>query len=247
VFPLHDDNPTELFPLVTLLLMAACGAVWVFLQGAGLSPSALEGSICSLGAVPSEITGARSVGGPCPPGGSGRLGLLTSMFLHGSWFHLVGNLWFLWIFGNNVEDSMGHLPFVVFYLVSGVAASLAHVLLDPGSALPMVGASGAVAAVMGAYIVLYPRERVHTLFFFLVFFRVVPLPAWVLLGYWFLLQLLGSAAVPSQGGGIAYAAHVAGFLAGVALIPLFRDRTLVAAKRAGVVLGPDALAGRRWW
>ncbi|GMV07504.1 MAG: hypothetical protein AMXMBFR53_37790 [Gemmatimonadota bacterium] len=245
MFPLRDDNPTELFPVFTVGLMAACVAVWVLVQGAGLDPAVLGESVCALGAIPAEVTGRAAGPGPCMLGGLTWQGLITSMFLHGSWLHLVGNLWFLWIFGNNVEDSMGHLRFLVFYLGTGVVATAAHVLTEPASAVPLVGASGAISAVMGAYLFLYPRARVHTLFFFLVFFRVVPLPAWVILGYWFLIQLVSTAG--GAAGGVAYAAHVGGFVAGLVLVPLFSNPRLVSAKRAGVVISRGDLDGRGWW
>jgi membrane associated rhomboid family serine protease len=248
VFPLHDDNPTELFPVFTLGLMAACAAVWVLVQGAGTSPEALDRSVCALGAIPAELTGRPGPweSGPCEPGGLTWVALLTSMFLHGSWLHLVGNLWFLWIFGNNVEDSMGHLRYLAFYLITGVAAAVAHVLLDPGSTLPMVGASGAISGVMGAYLVLYPRARVDTLFWVVVFVRVIPLPAWVILGYWFFIQLASTGA-PGGGGGVAYAAHVGGFVAGLILVKLFQNPRLVSAKRRGVVLLRRDLERGGWW
>ena len=245
MFPLRDDNPTELFPFVTVALMAACAGVWLLLQGGGMDPRVLGESVCALGAIPAEVTGRSGAGGPCVLGGLTWQGALTSMFLHGSWMHLIGNLWFLWIFGNNVEDSMGHLRYLVFYLGSGVVATLAHVFTDPSSTTPLVGASGAISAVMGAYLVLYPKARVHTLFFFLVFFRIVPLPAWVILGYWFLIQLVSTSA--GAAGGVAYAAHVGGFLAGIVLIPLFANPSLVKAKRHGVVIARGELKGGGWW
>lgn len=248
MFPLHDDNPTELFPLITLGLMGACVAVWALVQGAGFSPEVLGESVCALGAIPAEVVARPGTwaSGPCSPGGLSWEALLTSMFLHGSWFHLIGNLWFLWIFGNNVEDSMGHLRFLVFYVLTGVVAALAHVLADPASTVPMVGASGAISAVMGAYLVLYPRARVDTLFWIVVFVRVVPLPAWIILGYWFLIQLASTGAM-GGGGGVAYAAHVGGFVAGALLIPVFRNARLVAAKKAGVVRLPRNLDRGGWW
>jgi rhomboid family protein len=247
VFPLHDDNPTELFPLFTLAVIGVCVAVWVYVQGAGFSEQTLNGSICALGAIPVEVTGRLGRPGPCPLGGLTWQTLLTSMFLHGSWMHLIGNMWFLWIFGNNVEDSMGRVRFIVFYLLTGLVAAAAFVFFNPTSAMPLVGASGAISGVMGAYLVLYPRARVDTLFFFLIFFRVIPVPAWLILGYWFLIQLLSSTSVHGQGAGVAYAAHVGGFLAGVMLIPLFANRKLVRAKRDHVVLHPWELEGRERW
>jgi rhomboid family protein len=246
VFPLHDDNPTELFPLFTLAIIGLCVAAWVWVQGAGFSVSALDRSICALGAIPAEITRRPGSSGPCPLGGLTWQALLTSMFLHGSWMHLIGNMWFLWIFGNNVEDSMGRLRFVLFYLITGLAAGAAFVYFNPTSAMPLVGASGAISGVMGAYLVLYPRARVDTLFFFLIFFRVIPVPAWLILGYWFLIQL-ASSTVAGTGAGVAYAAHVGGFLAGVLLVPLFANRRLVRAKRDHVVLNSWELDRGGWW
>jgi membrane associated rhomboid family serine protease len=169
------------------------------------------------------------------------------MFLHGSWFHLLGNMWFLWIFGNNVEDSMGHARFAVFYLLCGLAAAALQVVSQPDSGIPMVGASGAIGGVMGAYIVLYPRVHVHMLVIFGIFVRTIAVPASFMLGYWFLLQLLGGAvSLGREGGGVAFWAHVGGFAAGAALIFLFRDPSLVARHPARgwqrPPLGPDG----RW-
>ncbi|MGW8265893.1 MAG: rhomboid family intramembrane serine protease, partial [Longimicrobiales bacterium] len=228
MFPLYDDNPTEIFPLVTLLIMGLCIGVWIYVQGAGLSQEALVGSVCAFGAIPAEITGAlgssgllelgpmRGAGGEavCPQGGLGVSALVTSMFLHGGWMHLIGNLWFLWIFGNNVEDSMGHGRFLVFYLLTGLVAAGSHVAADPGSTLPMVGASGAISAIMGAYLILYPRARVFTLFIIVILIRVFPVPAWFFLLYWLSLQVaLSSLQTPGGGGGVAFWAHIGGFAA----------------------------------
>jgi membrane associated rhomboid family serine protease len=151
------------------------------------------------------------------------------MFLHGGWFHLIGNMWFLWVFGNNVEDSMGHIRFVVFYLLCGLAAAALQVATSPSSAIPMLGASGAIGGVMGAYIVLYPKVRVHMLIFLGFFVTTIAVPAYLMLGYWFLIQLLGG--IPSlarEGGGVAFWAHVGGFVAGAAIIKLFRNPKLIA-------------------
>jgi membrane associated rhomboid family serine protease len=254
MFPLYDDNPTELFPLTTLLIMGLCVAVWVLVQGAGFSEQALTASVCSLGAIPAEITGGLSGvgffpgGGPCRPGGLTWPTLITSMFLHGSWMHLIGNLWFLWIFGNNIEDSMGHGRFMVFYLLTGLVAAGTHVAFDPSSTIPMVGASGAISAIMGAYLVLYPRARVYTLFIIIILIRVFPLPAWFFLLYGFFLPL-AYASLTSQGGGggVAFSAHVGGFVAGLALVLLFRNRVLVDAKRSGVRVTRGELRGGGWW
>ncbi len=254
MFPLYDDNPTEIFPIVTLLIMGACIGFWVLYQGAGFSEGALIHSVCTLGAIPAEISGQLAGGELGRPGSVCRLGgltwpgLLTSMFLHGSWMHIVGNLWFLWIFGNNVEDSMGHGRFLVFYLLTGLVAGAAHVVSDPGSTVPMVGASGAISAIMGAYLLLYPRARVHTLFIIIIIIRVFPLPAWFFLLYWFFIQVASSgmqgAGAP---GGVAFWAHIGGFVAGVALVKIFQNRVLVAAKRSRQRLTRKDLRGGGWW
>jgi membrane associated rhomboid family serine protease len=225
MFPLRDDNPTERTPVVTVALLAVCGAVWVLVQGAGLSGERLAGSVCTFGAIPAELLGDGEVaGGPCRGGGLTWSTLVTSMFLHGGWAHLVGNLWFLWIFGNNVEDALGRLRFVVFYLTCGLAAAGAHLVAEPGSPLPMVGASGAISGVMGAYLLFYPRARVRTLLVLVVFLTVVDVPAFVYLGYWFLLQLASAQMDPSVAGGIAFWAHLGGFGAGVVAAPLLARR-----------------------
>lgn len=254
MFPLYDDNPTEILPLVTLLIVGVCIGMWILVQGGGFSESALTGSVCTLGAIPAEITGRLSGtgsfpgGAPCQLGGLAWPTMITSMFLHGSWMHLIGNLWFLWIFGNNVEDSMGHGRFLVFYLLAGLVASGSHIASDPSSPLPMVGASGAVSAIMGAYLVLYPKARVHTLFIIIILIRVFPLPAWFFLLYWFSLQVAySSLQLSGGGGGVAFWAHIGGFVAGVALVKLFQNRVLVSAKRSGVRVSRRELKGGGWW
>jgi membrane associated rhomboid family serine protease len=159
----------------------------------------------------------------------------TSMFLHGGWGHLLGNLMFFWVFGNNVEDSMGRFRFLVFYLICGVAAAAAHILVQPSSPLPTVGASGAISGVLGAYLVLYPKIRVNMLFIFVIFFKVIAIPAWVVLVFWFLWQVITGlpelmAVRPDVSGGVAVWAHIGGFVAGMVLIKLFENRTLVARR-----------------
>ena len=166
--PDQGRQPTEIFPLFTILIIAACAGVWLLVQGAGTTEAALVGSVCELGAIPAEITGRGVAGGECRLGGLTWGALLTSMFLHGSWMHLIGNMWFLWIFGNNIEDSMGRLRFLVFYLLTGLAAAGAHLLADPSSVVPVVGASGAISGIMGAYLVLYPHARVLTAIVFVL-------------------------------------------------------------------------------
>jgi membrane associated rhomboid family serine protease len=241
MFPLHDDNPSLSVPLVTYAIVALNVAAWVFLQGAGGEPH-LAASVCELGLIPAELLGFARDGlrvqlGPdaiCVLGSSSAnwLSPLTSMFMHGGWFHLLGNMWFLWVFGNNVEDSMGRLRFVAFYLVCGLAAALAQVMSNPSSPVPMVGASGAIGGVMGAYLLLYPHARVYMLFVFGIFFTRAAVPAWAVLGYWFLLQILGGIpALEAEGGGVAFWAHAGGFVAGLLLCILLRDPVRVAAHK----------------
>jgi membrane associated rhomboid family serine protease len=256
VFPLRDDNPTLLTPYVTWALVLANVAVWIFLEGAGTSPRVLGEAVCTYGAIPAEITG-RTGGmsgvdlGPGAPaclfGGLTWSAVLTSMFMHGGWMHLISNMWFLWIFGNNVEDSMGHLRFLVFYVLCGALASAAHIVSAPGSAVPMVGASGAISAVMGAYLLLYPRVRVHTLFIIIIFIRIVPVPAWIILIWWFVLQVLSGLVDPATGGGVAFWAHVGGFVAGLSLVKLFENRQLVAARRRHIRLSTYEIPHRGWF
>ena len=224
MFPLRDENPSTLSPLSTLGVIAACSAVWVFLQGAGMSEETYYSSICNLGVIPAELTGSFNMStqeGPCPTGGIGWPALFTSMFSHGSWMHLIGNMWFLWIFGNNIEDAMGHMRFMAFFILTGLIADGAHIFLSPDSSIPTVGASGAISGIMGAYFILYPKARIETF----VFYHVVPIPAWAFLGIWMGMQFLGLGAPETgDGGGIAYAAHLGGLFAGLGLVFLFRKK-----------------------
>ncbi len=254
MFPLKDENPTELTPVVTVAIIVLNVLAWLLVQSGGGGEGFLA-SLCTFGAIPADITGGLDpgqviqLGGEvsCEVGGLGWATVLTSMFMHGGWMHLIGNMWFMWVFGNNLEDSMGHFRFIAFYLVCGVAATAAHILADPGSIVPTVGASGAISGVMGAYVLLYPKVRVHTLIFLVFFIRIMLLPAWVLLGWWFVIQIFsGVASLGAQGGGVAFWAHVGGFVAGVALIKLFERRQLVTAKRGHVRLPPEDLRRLRW-
>jgi membrane associated rhomboid family serine protease len=240
VIPIKDENPTEIVPFVTFLLLAANVAVWIYVQGAG-EIQALQASVIQYGATPCEITGA------CPSEGERFSQLISSMFMHGSWGHLLGNMLFLWVFGNNIEDSMGHLRFIVFYLATGLAAALTQIFLSPASAIPMVGASGAISGIMGAYIVLYPTVRVRTWFPPIFFFQV---RAFVLLAYWFVIQLfLGLEALgPEMGdqGGVAFWAHIGGFVAGLLLIKPFEKRELTSAKKRKIKLSRAEVARLEW-
>lgn len=246
MIPLSDDNPTVRLPVMTILLLAAIASAWVILQGAGFDVEILAMSVCNLGMVPAELTGAAPLGTSVPLTRTllcvvdaepvNWISPLSSMFLHGSWAHLLGNGLFLWVFGNNVEDVMGRGRFLLFYLLCGLAAAAVHVWMQPGSPVPTVGASGAISGAMGAYLVLFPRVRVRMLFIFVIFFRILPLPAWLVLLWWFGLQLLlglpDVAALPETGGGVAVWAHVGGFVAGAVLVRAFERDELTARRRS---------------
>ncbi len=241
MIPISDDNPTLRFPIVTVLILVAIGATWLLVQGAGLDPIRLSASVCNLGLVPGELTGRAPLGTAVPLGQGlvcvvdrDPINVLTpvlSMFLHGSWAHLLFNGLFLWVFGNNVEDSMGRIRFVIFYLLCGLAAAAAQIAIDPASPTPMVGASGAISGVLGAYLILYPRVRVHVF----VGFFLMTMPAYLVLLLWIGTQLL--AGLPQltslhhgASSGVAVWAHIGGFFAGVALIKLFENPKLVAER-----------------
>jgi len=220
MFPIRDDAPHYTTPWVTYFLIAL--NTLVFLFELALGPHGLNAFLFSFGLVPAHLTASLHAGTYA----AALLPVLTSMFLHAGWLHIIFNMWWLWIFGDNVEDWLGHFPYLLFYLLSGLGASLVHILFNLGSQVPSVGASGAIAGVMGAYFVLFPSARVLTFIF--VFFTW--LPAWLILGYWFVLQFLSGAATSlaasGQGssGGVAVWAHVGGFLTGVAMIKLFPRR-----------------------
>jgi membrane associated rhomboid family serine protease len=254
VLPLKDDIPTRRFPVLTVAIIAICCAVY-FLFEHGLWDLGATGNerVLEYGAIPYEIThpgkecaeaagqvvyeGQPGVSGTAPDQAPWWVTIFTSMFMHGSLLHLAGNMLFLWIFGNNIEDSMDELRFVAFYLIGGVIAVAAQVLVDPNAAVPTVGASGAIAGVLGGYAVLYPRARVITVVFIVIFFTVIELPALLVLGFWILIQLflgandLGSQAVGGSGG-VAYFAHIGGFVFGVIAIRLFANRVQDDYERA---------------
>jgi membrane associated rhomboid family serine protease len=231
VLPLRDNIPTDRPAVVTIGLIVANCLVWFLLQDGllGLPRDGLGGewNVPQYAAIPCELTDQ----GPCRtvPGGPPDLAtLFTAMFMHGSILHLGGNMIFLWIFGNNVEDSMGRVRFVVFYLLGGVAAFAAQAAIDPGSQVPTVGASGAVAAVLGGYLLQYPHARVFTVIFIVFFFTIIELPALLVLGFWFLQQILFGyfdlTDPRAEGGGVAYFAHIGGFVFGMLAIRLFAKR-----------------------
>jgi membrane associated rhomboid family serine protease len=243
MLPIGDDNPTIRTPVMTLGIIAVTLVVWFQVQGAG-DPLPLVRSVCNYGLVPGELTHLARLGSgvPIAPGlacvvDNDPINWLTpvlSIFLHGSWGHLLGNLWFFWIFGNNVEDSMGRLRFVFFYLLCGLAAAASHILAQPASPVPTVGASGAISGIMGAYLLLYPHARVRM--FFVIF--IVRVRAWIVLLYWFGTQVLSalpglSTVRTDVSAGVAVWAHVGGFIAGALLIRVFENPTLVRRRTAG--------------
>jgi rhomboid family protein len=222
MIPLHDDNPTEINPIVTIALIVLCSLV--FLYEVSLPERAGEAFVFQYGAIPASIFGHASALSDDAVAVPVTFTLLTSMFLHGGWMHLIGNMLYLWIFGNNIEDVMGHVKFVVFYLACGILAAMSHALTDPSSGIPMVGASGAISGVLGAYLLLFPRAQVMVLIPLGIFTRTMYVPAGFVLGLWFVLQLLsGGMSLGRGGGGVAFFAHVGGFVAGMALIGVFKD------------------------
>ncbi|HXY69080.1 MAG TPA: rhomboid family intramembrane serine protease [Gemmatimonadales bacterium] len=242
MIPYRDENPTLKTPVVTIAIVAANVLVWLVVQGAGTGVP-LARSVCELGLIPGELTGRVAAGttfqmGPemfCRVEGARHYAhVVTSMFLHGSWMHIIMNMWFFWIFGNNIEDCMGRVRFVVFYLMCGIAAALTQVAMDPASPVPVVGASGAISGVMGAYLVLYPRVRVYTLVPLGFFLTTIALPAWAMLGYWIVLQALNALpelAGAHGNGGVAFWAHIGGFVVGAATIKLFANGAYLESRK----------------
>jgi membrane associated rhomboid family serine protease len=231
MIPLHDDNPTRDFPVVTVALIVLCSAVFLWQLGQPQGDLA----VLRYGVIPAVLLGPAALAPELEPLPS-ALTLVTSMFLHGGWMHLIGNMLFLWVFGNNVEDAMGHVRFVAFYLLAGIAAALSHAALLPASTVPMIGASGAIAGTLGAYLLLHPRSRVLVLVWLGIFVTTMRLPAMVVIGVWALLQVVSAAL--GAGGGIAWWAHVGGFVAGLVLLPLLRRRGTVLLDRARPGRGP---------
>jgi membrane associated rhomboid family serine protease len=217
MIPLRDDNPIRSRPVVTIALIVLC--TLMFLWQLSLSANGQQQAAYLFGVIPAVLFGNARLEGQWIPAGAT---MITSMFLHGGWLHLIGNMLYLWIFGDNIEDRIGRGRFVVFYLVCGAVAALGQGVADPRSEVPMIGASGAISGVLGAYLVLYPRAKVLVLLPLLFFVTTVRVPALVVLGIWFAGQLLSSlVAAPGSGGGVAFVAHIGGFVAGVALIRLF--------------------------
>lgn len=252
MIPIRDENPTVRTPFITIALIVINVLVWLLVQGGG-SEMALVKSLCQYGLIPGELLHTVPIGtsvsvtdhyGCILNGENGSSTLLTHAFLHGGWFHLIANMWFLWIFGDNVEDVMGGFRFVIFYLLCALAAAAAQIFSDPGAVIPMVGASGAIGGVMGAYARLFPHAYVHTIIPIGFYITSVAIPAAWMLGYWFFIQLLsGIPAVGGEAGGVAFWAHVGGFVAGLLWVkPLHRPDYLAEHN----ALTPDQRAKHRF-
>lgn len=214
MFPIRDHNPSGRVPYVTYALMAANIGIFLSMLPIAGDEYAMSQFYYDWALLPRRVTEA-----------DGYSALLTSQFLHGGWMHIVGNMLFLWIFGDNVEDEMGHLPFLGFYLGTGALSGLAHVVADPTSLVPTVGASGAIAGVMGSYLLLFPKAKVDILLIFIIIFRIISIPSWIMLMVWFAMQFVGGMGATPGTGGVAYWAHAGGFVAGVIFtLPLWLRR-----------------------
>jgi rhomboid family protein len=242
MIPLSDENLYLRPPVMTLVLLGVMFAVWLFVEGAGFDDYAMMAAVCNLGMVPGEITHLAPLGYALPlaPGlacviDNSRINIFTpliSIFLHGGWLHILGNAVFFWVFARAVEDTMGPWRFLAFFLTCGLIAGISQIASSPASPVPTVGASGAISGVMGAYLLLYPRVRVHMLFIFIIFFKVFRIPAWIVLIWWFGVQVLTalpslSSPGPNVSGGVAVWAHVGGFLSGLLLIRAFVKPKLI--------------------
>jgi membrane associated rhomboid family serine protease len=218
MFPLRDTQPSYSRPLITVLIIIL--NVVVFLHEFSLDEYSQNYFIAHYGLIPAHFHFSA---------------VLTSMFLHGGWMHIIGNMWFLWIFGDNVEDALGHFKYLVFYLLCGIAAGMTQVLFSAGSRLPMVGASGAIAGVMGAYLIKFPKSRIVTLVFIFIFFTTIEVPAGIMLAYWFVIQFFSGVGTIGYShvsqGGTAFFAHIGGFIAGMILVSVMGTRQIYARGR----------------
>ena len=220
-FPLFDDNPTTRRPLISWFILATC--ILVFFWQISLAGYQEQIAVLQYGVVPALLFGYQTLPSEIQAVPA-WLSIFTSMFLHGDWLHLGSNMLYLWIFADNVEEAMGKLRFILFYGCCGIASALMQSLIDPSSTIPMIGASGGIAGILGAYIMLHPKAAVRVLMIILILFRVISLPAWLVLGVWILGQFAAAPAAFSAEGGVAYFAHIGGFIAGMALIPFFKYR-----------------------
>jgi len=222
MFPLHDDNPTKVIPYVSYTILIACISIFFWQQSLGQYS---QNAVYSLGMIPAVIFNLQSLPADLVTVPAFAT-IFTSMFLHGGWMHLIGNMLYMWIFANNIEDAMGHKRFILFYLTCGVAAAMAQAIPNPQSTVPMIGASGAISGVLGAYLLLYPHARVLVVIPIFIFIHTTRISAKWVLGFWFVLQIFNSLTSGDQQGGIAWGAHIGGFVAGMLLIPLFKNKNV---------------------
>ncbi|MFK8067534.1 MAG: rhomboid family intramembrane serine protease [Gammaproteobacteria bacterium] len=223
MFPLHDDNPTNINPVITIGFMVIC--ILTYVWQASLGDQIAQSVVYSFGVIPAVLLDHTQLSSDLYAVPA-EITVITSMFMHGGFLHLAGNMLYLWIFGNNVEDSMGHGKFFIFYLLCGVAAALTQALISPQSTIPMIGASGAVSGILGAYLLLYPHAKVLVVVPIIIILKTFRIPAMLVLGLWFGLQLISSANSAPDEGGTAWWAHIGGFIAGMILIPFFKDENV---------------------
>ena len=220
-FPFADENPTKNKPLISWSIILVCSII--FLNYVFEQDYTKEMIFLSFGMIPALIFGYSELSDSLnivPP----TFTIITSMFLHGGWMHLIGNMTYLYIFGDNIEETLGKIKFIIFYLLTGSCAALAQALLDPSSTIPMVGASGAIAGILGGYLVLFPRAKIKVFFWFIIFFKIIKIRAYIVLGGWILIQFLSFNGNDLNSGGIAYAAHIGGFISGIILIYIMKNK-----------------------
>ena len=229
-FPFADENPTNKKPIISWLIIFACSSIFL---NQIFDPSYItEQNFLSFGMIPailfghSELSGALKI---IPP----FLSIFTSMFLHGGWMHIIGNMTYLYIFGDNIEERLGKLKFIIFYLVTGIVAAFSQAIIDPTSTIPMIGASGAIAGVLGGYLVLYPKANIKVLFWFIIFIKVIRIRAFIVLGGWIIIQFISFNGTDVNSSGVAYAAHIGGFISGILLINIMKNKTIQKNKVLG--------------
>ena len=221
-FPFADENPTNKKPIISWLIIFACS--FIFLKQTSDPMYITEQTFLSFGMIPAILFGHSELSGPLkiiPP----FLSIFTSMFLHGGWMHIIGNMTYLYIFGDNIEERLGKLKFIIFYLITGIVAAFSQAIIDPTSTIPMIGASGAIAGVLGGYLVLFPRAKIKVFFWFIIFVKIIKIRAYIVLGGWIIIQFISFNGSDLNSGGVAYAAHIGGFISGVLLINIMKNKT----------------------
>ena len=229
-FPFADENPTNKKPIISWLIIFACS--FIFLKQTSDPMYITEQTFLSFGMIPAILFGHSELSGPLkiiPP----FLSIFTSMFLHGGWMHIIGNMTYLYIFGDNIEERLGKLKFIIFYLITGIVAAFSQAIIDPTSTIPMIGASGAIAGVLGGYLVLFPRAKIKVFFWFIIFVKIIKIRAYIVLGGWIIIQFISFNGSDLNSGGVAYAAHIGGFISGVLLINIMKNKTTQKHKILG--------------